>query len=347
MSDSMSEDGALVLTGAGGWFGRAFLHAARSGGLPDPRPTGRIRALAGSPAEVEPILAVHPGAEIVVGDVTDPDTVERLLSGLREATVVHAAGVIHPRSAAEFERTNVGSTRTVLEQARRHGVRRLVHLSSNSPIGVNAGPEDVFGNDEPYDPYLGYGRSKMHAELLVRAATDLETVIVRPPWFYGRFQPERQTSFFRMVRTGRFPLVGRGDQRRSMVDVADLARGAWLAATVDRAVGGCYWIADERPYPMAEIVDTVKRVLAAEGFEVSPRQLRVPAILSRMAERADRMIQAAGGYHQEVHVLGELDKTIACDVGAAVADLGYRPSTELFEGMRDAVRWCVARGLDI
>jgi hypothetical protein len=33
--------------------------------------------------------------------------------------------------------------------------------------------------------------------------------IVRPPWFYGPFQPPRQTTFFRMVRNGKFPVIGR------------------------------------------------------------------------------------------------------------------------------------------
>ena len=38
----------------------------------------------------------------------------------------------------------------------------------------------------------------------------LDAIIVRPPWFYGPFQPPRQTTFFRMVRTGKFPVIGGG-----------------------------------------------------------------------------------------------------------------------------------------
>ncbi len=108
-----------------------------------------------------------------------------------------------------------------------HGVRRVVHVSSNSPFGTNPHPGDTFRNDEPYHPYYGYGRSKMQAELRVLDAVDrgLDAVIVRPPWFYGPFQPARQTTFFRMVRTGRFPVIGDGQQRRSMAYVDNLVQG--------------------------------------------------------------------------------------------------------------------------
>ena len=53
----------------------------------------------------------------------------------------------------------------------------------------------------------------------------IETVVVRPPWFYGRHQPRRQTRFFTAIRTGRFPLVGDGSNRRSMVNTDNLVDG--------------------------------------------------------------------------------------------------------------------------
>jgi nucleoside-diphosphate-sugar epimerase len=40
-----------------------------------------------------------------------------------------------------------------------------------------------------------------------------------------------------------------------------------------------------------------------------------------------------------------MDKTIACDISAARADLGYEPTIALEEGMRQSIRWCVAQGL--
>ncbi len=67
----------------------------------------------------------------------------------------------------------------------------------------------------------------MAAELHVFSAVDrgLDAVVVRPPWFYGPFQPPRQTTFFTMIRKGRFPIIGDGEQRRSMVYVDNLVDG--------------------------------------------------------------------------------------------------------------------------
>jgi nucleoside-diphosphate-sugar epimerase len=237
----------------------------------------------------------------------------------------------------------------VLEAARAGGARRFVHVSSNSPFGTNSHAGDHFRQHEPYAPYYGYGYSKMQAELAVFDAVEagLDAVIVRPPWFYGPHQPPRQTTFFRMVRTGRFPVFGRGDQRRSMAYVDNLVQGVVLAELVDTEPGGAWWIADAEPYTVTEIVETVGRALVDEGFDVAPNRIRVPDAVGRLAERADALIQSRGGYHQQIHVLGEMNKHIACDVSAARVDLGYEPEYGLHEGMRRSIRWCIDQGLEL
>lgn len=337
-----------VLTGGSGWFGRAYLASLAPGG--EQAREGRVRVLVPSGTDVPDVLMAHPGAEVHVGDVADPRATARLLRGAEGASVVHAAGVIHPSAVAAFDRVNVGGTRAMVDSSAQVGVARFIHLSSNSPFGVNATTEDVFRQDEPYNPYLGYGQSKMRGELVVREAQGdgrLSTVIVRPPWFYGPWQPARQTTFFTLVRRGRFPLMGDGSNRRSMAYVGNLVQGVVLAETHPQAVGHAYWVADERPYPMAEVVETVKRVLVEEGYAVSRRQVRVPPIVGRAAERIDRFLQSRGTYNQEIHVLGEMDKTIACDISRTRTDLGYQPGVSLEEGMRRSIRWCRSQGIDL
>ena len=339
-----------VVTGAAGWLGRALVdHLSRPEG-PFTRP-GTVRALVRDPED----LALFAGAdrvEAVVGDIRRPDGLTALFAGLRDAgtvDVIHTAGVIHPARMDDFEEINVRGTANVMAAAKAHGARRVVHVSSNSPFGTNPHPRDVFRNEEPYDPYYGYGRSKMQAELRVKeaAAGSLNAVIVRPPWFYGPFQPARQTTFFRMVRTGRFPVFGDGQQRRSMVYVDNLVQGVVAAELVPTPAGRGWWIADARPYTVSEIVETVGRALEAEGFTVKPNRVRLPAFAGRMAERADALAQRAGRYVQAVHVLGEMDKTIACDISVARDELGYDPQVALEEGMRRSIRWCIDAGLSL
>jgi nucleoside-diphosphate-sugar epimerase len=337
-----------VVTGANGWLGRALVHRL----LDDPSRV-RLRLLAHSTADAAALLAFvgeRSGVEVVIGDIARADTAKRLLHGVgAEADVLHTAGVIHPSKVREFTEVNVNGTRHVAEAALDAGVRRMVHVSSNSPFGTNPHQADTFRADEPFNPYLGYGKSKMLAELAVAeaAAAGLDTVIIRPPWFYGPFQPPRQTTFFRMVRTGKFPVIGTGDQRRSMVYVDNLVDGALAAELTPAAQGNGYWIADARAYTVDEIVETVGRALADEGLSVKPPSTRLPALAARVAETGDRVLQAVGVYQQQLHVLGEMGHTIACDISRSTAELGYVPRIELYEGMRRSIRWCLEQGLDL
>ena len=114
---------------------------------------------------------------------------------------------------------------------------------------------------------------------------------------------------------------------------------------VPEAAGEAFWIADAEPYPLGVIVDTVRQALRDEGYDVSPRRLRVPGILAHAAEWTDRRLQSRGVYQQQVHVLGELDKTIACDISYSTQVLGYVPAIGLHEGMRQSIRWCRAQGI--
>jgi nucleoside-diphosphate-sugar epimerase len=332
-----------VVTGASGWLGQNLVRTLAQG-------RERVRCLVAAPPEAPPLELVSPAVETVTGDVRDPATVDRLFGGIGpEAAVFHAAAVIHPRKTTrELFDVNVGGTQLMLDRARRAGTARFVHVSSNSPFGVNPGPDDLFTEASPYDPYMGYGRSKQEAEQLVQQAHsrgDLATVTVRAPWFYGPYQPPRQSRFFAAIRKGRFPMVGDGTQKRSMVYTDNLVQGLLRAEVADKAPGNAYWVADAEPYELREILRTVRRALAAEGLAVSgPERVPVPRLAARAAEKADAVLQGRGRYSQALHVLGELNHTIACDITLARAELGYEPTVGLEEGMRASIRWCLEHG---
>jgi nucleoside-diphosphate-sugar epimerase len=346
MTEPRAPERTVIVTGATGWLGCALIARLCAGTTRE----GSIRALARDAADASALRALSgERVELFTGDIADPLALERLLRGASGASVVHCAGVIHPSRVREFASVNVAGTAALVDAARRAGVRRLVHVSSNSPFGVNPTATDTFRAEEPFNPYMGYGHSKMRAEIVVREAhgDGLETTIVRPPWFYGPHQPERQTQFLRALRRGRFPLVGDGRNRRSMVYIDNLVDGLMLAERDDRAAGRAYWIADHRPYEMREIVETTRRALADEGLVVSGGIPRFPGVLADLAERGDALVQRRGRYVQELHVLGEMNKTIACDISRARSELGYEPRVELYEGMRRSIRWCLERAIEL
>jgi nucleoside-diphosphate-sugar epimerase len=310
--------------------------------LAAPLGNGEVRCLVLPGSDVRELTAMSPRIRLIEGDLGDPASLEPFVAGAAGASLFHVAGIIHPtRGTRQFYTVNVEGTRRLIELARREKVRRFVHVSSNSPIGTNPNSDHVFDESAPYNPYMKYGHSKMLAEELVRAVgrdSQLQTVIVRPPWFYGPRQPERQKLFFTMIQTGKVPIVGDGQNKRSMAYVDNICQGLLLAERVEAANGGIYWIADERPYSMNEIVDTIERVLERDfGLPVAHRRVRLPGVVSEAAWLVDKALQSVGLYHQKIHVLSEMNKTIACSVERAKRELGYRPQVALEEGMRRSI----------
>lgn len=342
----------ILVTGGAGWLGQGVL-AALTQGLPD------WPEWATAPADLEVRALVLPnealsreaggdGVEIVRGDLRNPDDCRRLCEGAHGALLLHLAGLIHPGRVHELYEVNVDGTRNVLSAAEAAGISRAVVMSSNSPIGCNPHPDHLFDEESPYQPYMHYGRSKMHLEAAVREVQTrarIETVVLRAPWFYGPRQPPRQTTFFTMIRDGRAPIVGGGENRRSMTYIDNLAHGLLQAACVPEAQGETYWIADERPYSMNEIVDTVEKLLETEfGQNCTHRRLRLPFVTGEIAGLIDATLQSVGLYQQKIHVLSEMNKTIACSVEKARRELGFEPRVALEEGMRRSLRWLTEKG---
>ena len=342
----------VLVTGATGWLGSRLVESLVRG-LPEhhlleqPRADLRIRCLALPGQDTAALRKISKHIEVVAGDVRNSADCAHLCEGAKGAVIFHTAGMIHPRRVREFYEINRDGTANLLDAAIRAGIKRAVIVSSNSPCGCNPHPDHLFDELSPYHPYMNYGRSKMEMELAVKQrASEIETVLIRAPWFYGPNQPPRQTLFFRMVRDGKGPIVGDGTNLRSMAYVDNLCQGLLLAATVERAAGQIYWIADRQPYTMNEVIDTVERLLETEfGQKCAHKRMRLPGLASEVACVVDFALQSLGLYHQKIHVLSEMNKTIACSVAKAEKELGYRPTVELEEGMRRSLRWCVDSGI--
>jgi nucleoside-diphosphate-sugar epimerase/choline dehydrogenase-like flavoprotein len=344
----------VLVTGAPGWLGTRLVELLREGfpgidGFDAAGPRRRLRCLIHPAADPTPLSAGAAAIDVVRGALPDPAAARAICANAAGATLFHIAGVIHPaRGTEEFERVNVEGTRELVRAAIDAGVRRIVAVSSNSPFGFNPAPDHRFDERSPYQPYMGYGRSKQRMELLIREAQEsgkIETVIIRPPWFYGPHQPPRQTLFFKMIREGRFPILGDGSQRRSMTYVDNLCQGLLLAAGSERANGQAYWIADERPYSILEIVETVRDLLEGEfRLPCASRQVHLPVIVGELARGIDGALQRFGIYNQRIHVLSEMGHSIACSIEKARSELGYAPRVSLRDGMRESIRWCIANG---
>lgn len=354
MTSSSTNKELAIVTGAPGWLGTKLVESLILG-LPEvpglAAPSGRkVRVLALPGADISDFAPFQENVQIVRGDLKDGSGLEDLFRGAEGATVFHVAGIIHPtHGVKELYQVNVEGTRKMLDKATAGGVRRFVHVSSNSPIGIASAGKTIFDENSPYNPYMNYGKSKKEGEDLVNAANGkIETVIIRPPWFYGTNQPARQTLFFTMVKEGKAPIVGSGENLRSMAYIDNICQGLLLCEQVAQANGKTYWIADKEPYKMSTIVDTIEKVLSKDfNIPCKGKRMRLPDIASEVALSVDASLQAAGLYHQKFHVLSEMNKNIACSVEKAQKELGYEPTVALEEGMRRSIDWVLKHGQKI
>jgi len=331
-----------LVTGAPGWLGDTLVETLLKGS-PDfqvDKHDVRCLVLPGqNTAHLESL-----GAEIVRGDITDPTTLMTVAQGVD--TVIHCAGLIHPKRISQLFDINTRGVENMITAATYAGVKRFIMVSSNSPAGTNRSRDVMMKENDLPHPYKAYGRSKLQAENVVKRFQEqgkIETVIIRPCWFYGPNQPARQSTFFNMIKKGNPIVFGDGNNLRSMSYVDNIVQGLVLAETSEKAAGNTYWIADERPYPTIEIYRTVAELLDVKEF--NPRH--IPGFSCYIAEIADELIQRSGFYWTEMHVAGEMNRNIACSIEKAKAELGYKPTIELREGMRRSIEWCRKKGMNI
>src|SRR5439155_12303929 len=105
----------------------------------------------------------------VGGDITDRQTLDKLLSSAKFDQIIHLAARAGVRPSLEepalYQRVNVEGTVNVLEAARRYGVRKLILASSSSVYGVNS--KVPFSESDPiFSPISPYAASKLACEAL-------------------------------------------------------------------------------------------------------------------------------------------------------------------------------------
>ena len=146
--------------------------------------------------------------------------------------VVHhnVAQVPLARDRDLFRTVNVDGTALLLQECERAGVRKVVHTSSSAVFGVPR--SNPVTRDTPPAPGEAYGRAKLDAEELCRAALSrgLDVSVVRPRTIVGPGRLGIFAILFDWIADGvDVPVLGRGDNRYQFVHADDLAAACVLA----------------------------------------------------------------------------------------------------------------------
>ncbi len=259
----------VLVTGASGMTGRALVRALCARG-------DDVTVLQRRPSRL--------GVPEVLGDIADQDLVRGAVTG-QDAVIHLAAKVDVVGEWAEFERVNVGGTRSVVDACRQAGVPRLIHISS--PSVAHAGVSLAGVGAEPADPAAArntYARSKAMAEQIALAADSpgLAVVSLRPHLIWGPGDTQLIEPVLARARAGRLPLIGHGTALVDTTYVDNVVTAMLAAVQVCGPVHGeALVVTNGEPRPIGEILELVCRAADVPG----PRR-RVPLPVARAAGAA-------------------------------------------------------------
>ena len=317
-----------LVTGATGFVGSAVARALLQAGW-------QVTALVRPNSDRRNLQRL--GAQLVMGDLGDPGSLDHALAGceaLFHVAADYRLGVRHPE---ELYRTNVDGTRNILEAARRVGTGRIVYTSSVATIGL---PADGSPGKEATPVALAdmighYKRSKFLAEQLAceAARSGSSVVIVNPstPVGPGDIKPTPTGQMVMDAAAGRMPAYV--DTGLNIVHVDDVAAGHLLALARGRS--GERYILGGQDMTLRDILGEIARLAGRK-----PPRIRLSTSVVLPVAYMAELVSRLTGRSNRVTVEGVrmARKRMFFSSDKAVRELGYR-WREPGKAFADAVLW--------
>lgn len=305
----------IVLTGAAGFLGRAFLRTARQNGA-------AVRAL----VRHRPLDAVeHAWAETRTGNLARPET----LHGLVHAgdVLVHAAAMVDLNADwSAQQRDTIDATANLLDAALPANPARIVYVSSAAVYGTRCEGVIRAGRTTPRPGHDDrYGRAKLAAERLVQsrcAAARVQWTVIRLGFLYG---PENRAMAdgLRVLKSRRrLRIVGSGLNRIATLHVNDAAEAVWIAATHPDTADRIIDAANEERVTQS---DFIGRHALALGL--GPVDRHIPRPLAYLASGVAEVVMAAIG--ETPAISRSMTRLMSCDQvidASEIRSLGWSPA---------------------
>jgi dTDP-glucose 4,6-dehydratase len=308
----------LLVTGGAGFIGSTFVRYWRERHPDDYVVVLDLLTYAGNPRNLDGL-----DVQLVEGDIVDFGAVERLLADQRIEVMVNFAAESHNSLAVldpgRFFRTNVLGTQTLLEAARRRGVKRFHHVSTCEVYGdLPLDSDESFTEESPYRPRTPYNASKAAADHAVRAYSDtfgLPVTITNCSNNYGPRQfPEKVIPLFltNALDDRELPLYASTQNRREWLHVDDHCRAIDLVLERGRE-GETYNVGSGLERSIEEIAELVL------GLTGKPESLKT-------------IVPDRPGH----------DRSYLLDSTKIGSELGWEPETGFEEGLRATAEWYAA-----
>jgi nucleoside-diphosphate-sugar epimerase len=277
----------------------------------------------------------HPNL-VTLGDVR---SIEQLRASISEGSVIANLAAEHRddvRPLSLYDEVNVGGAKNICTVAREKGVQTIIFTSTVAvygfaPIGTNESGKIAYFND--------YGRTKFEAEQVFKAwqseaPTERTLVIIRPTVVFGEQNRGNVYNLLRQISSGKFVMVGHGENRKSMAYVENVA--AFIEYSMSFKPGvHIYNFIDKPDFTMNTLVGGVNRILGRPekiGF-------RLPFSVGCMIAKGFDLVAAITGKRFAISVV-RVKKFCANSVySTAIDQTGFVSPVPLEQALAQTVRY--------
>ena len=205
------------------------------------------------------------------GDVTQPETLQQPLAGCDAVINLAAEHQDNVDPISLYYQVNVEGARNVCMTASALNITQIIFTSSVAVYGFvtrETGEEGVF------EPFNHYGKSKLEAEYVYEAWRKADgsnkLTIIRPTVVFGENNRGNVYNLFRQIASGRFVMIGSGNNMKSMAYVENIA--ARLEYALDQQA--TYQVSnyvDKPDFTMNQLVDVISSSLGRNN-----KTIRIP-----------------------------------------------------------------------
>lgn len=273
-----------------------------------------------------------PGQYVLIcGDICNGALLQQVLRRYSVDALVHFAAQTHVcdsyRDPLEFVRTNVQGTVTLLEACRSYGrIKRFVYVSTDEVYGdsglASEIPKTELDQLQPTNPYAASKASAEHFVGVYHKSYNFPAVIVRMCNVYGprqRLDAVIPKFIQQAIQQEPFTIQGDGTQRRCLIHVSDIC--AAISEVLNKGITG-------HTYNVGSTVEISIMDLAREINKT------VDALLGRQATSFEVVYVEDRPYN---------DQRYHMDSSKMKADLDWKESKSLQEGLRETVSWYLER----
>ncbi|MCQ8897804.1 NAD-dependent epimerase/dehydratase family protein [Limnobacter humi] len=268
----------------------------------------------------------------------DVRSIDQLRNSISENSVIVNLAAEHRddvRPLSLYNDVNVGGAKNICTVAREKSVQTIIFTSTVAVYGFARIGTDESGKIAPFNDY---GRTKYEAEKVFKAwqaeaPSERTLVIVRPTVVFGEQNRGNVYNLLRQIASGKFVMVGNGENRKSMAYVENVAAFIEYAMSFKPGVH-IYNFIDKPDFTMNSLVGNVNRILGRPekiGF-------RLPFTVGYMIGKGFDLVAALSGKRFAISSI-RVKKFCANSVyNTAIDQTGFVPPVSLEKALAHTVR---------